>query len=316
MRIIALAVLAVTLLAQDSSILRNPNYWRSCTSAITANCNPRTDANGYLSSGLKGPIIACAAAPGDTVGLYGSLCEVRATGALWACTNAAGCTVAANWTAAGGGGGASPYSCAIDNDTSTVCTHNLNTSQPWVTCYDASGNMIGGASSATDLTDVVATSANIATLTFSGAEANRVCVISTGSIGPKGDTGATGATGPAGSAIHSLGATLYALNDIAYVPDIPFACTVDGWSIAVTGAGTATVDIARVAGGTTVPAFPGDSITAAATPAIAADTRVRSTTMTGWCGDGSCEIAVRDQLAFKLTAVNGPTAVAITVTCQ
>lgn len=55
-------------------------------------------------TGIKGPVIACAAAPGDTTGPYQSLCIVPATGALWACTNAGGCTVAANWTAVGGGG--------------------------------------------------------------------------------------------------------------------------------------------------------------------------------------------------------------------
>jgi hypothetical protein len=54
-------------------------------------------------NGIKGPLIACVSAPGNTTGPYGSLCEVRATGALWSCTNSGGCTVSGDWTAAGGG---------------------------------------------------------------------------------------------------------------------------------------------------------------------------------------------------------------------
>lgn len=57
-------------------------------------------------NGIKGPIIPCVGAPGNTTGPYGSLCEVRSTGALWGCTNASGCTVSGDWAAAGGGGGA------------------------------------------------------------------------------------------------------------------------------------------------------------------------------------------------------------------
>ncbi len=52
-------------------------------------------------AGIKGPIIACAGTPGSSVGPYGSLCEVRATGVVWRCANAAGCTAAADWKTGG-----------------------------------------------------------------------------------------------------------------------------------------------------------------------------------------------------------------------
>lgn len=101
---------------------------------------------------------------------------------------------------------ASAYSCSIANSAGPVtCTHNLGTSQPWVSCYDASGNMLGSSGASTSVTSVVASSASAAAITFSGAEANRVCLISTGGMGPKGDTGATGATGPAGGGMLDSG---------------------------------------------------------------------------------------------------------------
>jgi hypothetical protein len=82
-----------------------------CSSTVTANCLTNADSSGVVvigttvldgTNGIKGPLIACVGAPGNTTGPYGSLCEVRATGALWACSNAAGCTLAADWAAAGG----------------------------------------------------------------------------------------------------------------------------------------------------------------------------------------------------------------------
>lgn len=93
--------------------------------------------------------------------------------------------------------GSAPYSCTVTAVSSIACTHNFGTSQPWVSCFDASGNQLGGATATTWITDVKATSANVATLTFSGATTG-ICLISTGSVGPAGATGTTGATGPTG----------------------------------------------------------------------------------------------------------------------
>ena len=118
------------------------------------------------------------------------------------------CTALNTWTSGGGGGasgpsgpsgptGTAPYTCTVSGVSSIACTHNLGTSQPWVTCYDGSGNILGGSSASTSVTNIVATSANVATITFSGTTTG-VCKISTGGQGPTGATGATGATGPSG----------------------------------------------------------------------------------------------------------------------
>src|ERR1039457_2610846 len=48
------------------------------------------------------PIVACVGTPGNTTGPYQSLCDVPSTGALYACNNASGCAVAADWAAQGG----------------------------------------------------------------------------------------------------------------------------------------------------------------------------------------------------------------------
>lgn len=106
------------------------------------------------------------------------------------------CTATNTWTIPAGGSTA-PYSCPVSAVSSIACTHNLGTSTPWVACYDGSGNMLGSAGTLAYVSSVVATSANVATITFSDT-ATATCVISTGSMGPTGATGATGPTGPAG----------------------------------------------------------------------------------------------------------------------
>jgi hypothetical protein len=47
--------------------------------------------------------IACAGTPGNTTGAYGQQCQTTA-GATYACNNASGCTVVADWVAGGAGG--------------------------------------------------------------------------------------------------------------------------------------------------------------------------------------------------------------------
>jgi len=100
-------------------------------------------------------------------------------------------TNVAGWFA---GAGVAPYSCAVAGVSSIVCTHNLGTSTPGVWCYDASGNMLGGTGSTTSVTSVVATSSDVATLTFSGSTTG-TCLITTGQIGPRGPVGPSGAAG-------------------------------------------------------------------------------------------------------------------------
>lgn len=95
---------------------------------------------------------------------------------------------------------ASPYSCTVTAVSSIACTHNLSTSQPWVACYDNQSppQLLGSTGATASVTSVVATSASVATLTFSGTVTG-TCKISTGSMGPTGSTGATGAAGSNGT---------------------------------------------------------------------------------------------------------------------
>jgi hypothetical protein len=71
---------------------------------------------------VKGSLLACVGAPGNTAADYGTVCEVRSTGALWACTNSGGCTVSADWAAAGGGGSGGLALTAGAGDPLATCT--------------------------------------------------------------------------------------------------------------------------------------------------------------------------------------------------
>jgi hypothetical protein len=94
---------------------------------------------------------------------------------------------------------------------------------------------------------------------------------------------------------------------------IPFACTDVAWNITV-DAGTATVDVWRKATGTAIPTA-GDAITGtgAGRPAIAANTAIHSTNLTGW---SSTAMAKNDIIGVNLQAVATATYVNLLVECQ
>ncbi len=89
-----------------------------------------------------------------------------------------------------------------------VVTHNYGSGAkvPWVTCNDASGNEFGGATAASSVIDIGATTTNTATISFGGTSptTGSICRLSnaqsgsTGATGPTGPTGGTGPTGPTG----------------------------------------------------------------------------------------------------------------------
>jgi hypothetical protein len=227
----------------------------------------------------------------------------------------------------------------------------------WDTTSNPTWIMLGGTDSPGIVTAIDGTT-TIVTFTFSAPiTAGHGYIASANNMGPTGSTGATGANGIDGTngvsvtssveppgvnctsggtklvssngttyacnglnTTHSFGATLFALNDIAIIPPLPYSCTstsgVNSWTMSIQGAGTATVDIARTATTTAIPSFPGNSITASAAPAIAANSKIISQTMTGWCGTGTCTFTAHDSLAFKVTALSGPSSVTISVECQ
>jgi hypothetical protein len=78
---------------------------------------------------------------------------------------------------------------------------------------------------------------------------------------------------------------------------VPFAGTITAWNITV-DAGTATIDIWKIAVGSAVPTI-ANTITAAALPAIASGTAIHSTSMAGW----ATSVAANDIIAFQLKTV-------------
>jgi len=69
-------------------------------------CKPDNTWTQLSGGGGAAGAIACIGTPGNTAGSYRQQCQTTA-GALYACNNAAGCTVAGDWVAVGGGGGVS-----------------------------------------------------------------------------------------------------------------------------------------------------------------------------------------------------------------
>ncbi len=112
-----------------------------------------------------------------------------------------------------------------------------------------------------------------------------------------------------GTFVSSDGVTALTAGATSYFT-VPYACTIAAWSISV-NAGTATVDIWKVATGTAIPTG-ANTITASATPAIAANTHVRSTTLTGW----GTSVAANDVIGINLEVVATATYVNLTVECN
>lgn len=105
------------------------------------------------------------------------------------------------------------------------------------------------------------------------------------------------------------GGAVIPLNKTGYYR-VPYACAIANWSISV-DTGTITIDIWKVANGTAIPVN-ANSITAAATPAIATGTHIKSTTLTGW----TTAVATDDIVAFSVEAITGATVANITVGCN
>lgn len=90
--------------------------------------------------------------------------------------------------------------------------------------------------------------------------------------------------------------TALTTSDVGYVT-APYACTISAWNILV-DAGTATVDVWKIATGSAIPTV-SNTITASALPAIASGTAIHSTTLTSW----TTSVAKDDIFAFKVSAV-------------
>jgi hypothetical protein len=90
------------------------------------------------------------------------------------------------------------------------------------------------------------------------------------------------------------------INSIRYFRVLA-ATTITGWSIIAEGSSpTCTIDVYKIASGTTLPT---SSITASAQPALSTGNAVKSTTLTGWTTSWSAD----DMIAVKVTACSAAT---------
>ena len=124
-----------------------------------------------------------------------------------------------------------------------------------------------------------------------------------------GGSGSGGGRAFGASFVSSDGSTALTAGKTVYFA-IPAACTITGWSITA-DAGTATVDIWKVADGTALPTV-SNTITAAATPALASGNNISSTTLTGW----DTAVAAKDVIGINLKVVATATYVNLTVGCS
>lgn len=80
--------------------------------------------------------------------------------------------------------------------------------------------------------------------------------------------------------------------------EIPFACTIDRWTLLADQSGSIVVDIWKDSYANAPPVV-GDVITASAKPTISSATKGQSSTLTGW----TTTIAAGDILAFNVNSV-------------
>jgi hypothetical protein len=91
---------------------------------------------------------------------------------------------------------------------------------------------------------------------------------------------------------------------------VPFACTISAWNMSV-DTGTATEDVWKIASGTGLPTI-SNTITASATPAIASNNSLHSTTLTGW----TTAVAANDIVGINLKVTASATVVNLTLECD
>jgi len=106
------------------------------------------------------------------------------------------------------------------------------------------------------------------------------------------------------------GGTAIANGSTCYIPDIPFACTIDGYSIAA-DTGTATVKFWKVATGTALPTV--SNVINTSGLSLSSGTLVRSSTVTDFT---STAVTAHDAAAVTITTISGPTKLLVTAECN
>jgi len=112
-----------------------------------------------------------------------------------------------------------------------------------------------------------------------------------------------------GTSWGDTGGSALSSGSVVYLT-VPYACTISAWNMTV-DAGTATIDIWKIASGTAIPTV-SNTITASALPAISTGTAIHSTTLTGW----TTSVSANDIFGFSLKTVATAKYVDIDVECD
>lgn len=157
---------------------------------------------------------------------------------------------------------------------------------------------------------VVSADLNITTTTCTN---QLVSAISSGAVGTchtivQGDLPATTRARVFGAGFVNGGSALVAGASTYFT--IPYACTISAWNITV-DAGTATIDIWKIATGTAIPTVT-NTIVASAAPAISTGTALHSTTLTGW----TTSVTANDIFGINLKTVATATQATLNVQCD
>jgi hypothetical protein len=136
----------------------------------------------------------------------------------------------------------------------------------------------------------------------------------TGPSGPSGATGATGATGPTGGVTAAIGYSISGSGQaiatgVAGVGlTIPFACTINEWTLQADVSGDIVIDIWKDVYANYPPTV-ADTITGSAKPTITASDKANSSTLTGW----TTAISAGDVLYFNVDSCSTITNVTLTL---
>jgi hypothetical protein len=115
-------------------------------------------------------------------------------------------------------------------------------------------------------------------------------------------TGQLGAGFDAGTSALTVGKVVYVV--------APYTGTITGWVVLGNTTGNASFDVAAVAAGGSLPAFPGDSIVAAAPPSMTGAVQAASAAVGTW----TVAVTAGHIYAFKLATVSGLSWASVTLT--
>lgn len=112
-----------------------------------------------------------------------------------------------------------------------------------------------------------------------------------------------------GANFGKCGGTGPDVNDVAYAPTIPYACTISGYALAA-DTGTFTAKVWKIASGTALPTSSNSINTSGLS--LSSNTVLQSTTVSDFT---TTAVTAGDIIAITLTAVSGPTCAQVFIQC-